>query len=145
MPPGTLYRYSAFSSDPHGGNPAGVWIGDTLPSVAVMQQIAAEVGYSETAFVAGSGGPERSVRYYSPEVEVSFCGHATIAAGVVLGETEGDGLYRFATAVGEVPVAVGQADGSRVASLTSVEPSYAPATHALVDEALAALDWQATS
>lgn len=101
-----LYRYSAFSSDPAGGSPAGVWVGDAFPSADEMQRIAAEVGYSETAFVTPASGRSRSLRYFSPQAEVSFCGHATIAAGVVLGDTEGDGTYRLATFVGDVPVAV---------------------------------------
>jgi PhzF family phenazine biosynthesis protein len=106
-----------------------------------MQQIAAEVGFSETAFVVPTGGYERTVRYYSPEMEVSFCGHATIATGVVLGEREGDGTYRLATAVGEVPVTVRTRDGFREASLTSVAPKYTPAPETLVSEALSALGW----
>ena len=101
-----LYRRAAFTDHPDGGNPAGVWIGGALPAGDIMREIAAEVGYSETAFVAPIHGQNRTVRYYSPEAEVLFCGHATIAAGVVLGETEGDGTYRLATAVGEVPVTV---------------------------------------
>jgi PhzF family phenazine biosynthesis protein len=107
-----------------------------------MQQIAAEVGFSETAFVAAASGRDRSVRYYSPEAEVSFCGHATIATGVVLGEAEGDGTYRLTTAVGEVPVTVGTRDGIREASLTSVEPKYTRAPDALVSEALSVLGWK---
>lgn len=87
-----------------------------------MQRIAAEVGYSETAFVAPTIGQNRTIRYYSPEMEVPFCGHATIATGVVLGETEGDGTYRLATAVGEVSITVQSQDGGREASLISVEP-----------------------
>jgi len=139
----SLYRLSAFTLTPAGGNPAGVWVGDALPDAATMQRIAAEVGFSETAFVAPAAGPERTVRYYSPEMEVSFCGHATIATGVVLGELGGDGTYRLATRVGEVPVAVRMRDGVREASLTSVEPAYEPASGALVAEALAALRWSA--
>ncbi len=142
MQTGELYRYSAFTRRPEGGNPAGVWIGDQLPAPDVMQQIAAEVGFSETAFVAPAGGFKRTVRYYSPEIEVSFCGHATIATGVVLGENEGDGTYRLATAVGEVPVTVRTQDGVREAALTSVAPEFAPAPDALVNEALAALGWR---
>ncbi len=86
---GVLLRLAAFTTDPSGGNPAGVWIGGALPSDATMQRIAAEVGYSETAFVApdGSGAAGRfRVRYFSPLAEVPFCGHATIAAGVALAE-----------------------------------------------------------
>ncbi len=139
----SLFRYSAFTRQPDGGNPAGVWIGDQLPAPEVMQQIAAEVGFSETAFVAPARGFDRTVRYYSPEMEVSFCGHATIAAGVVLGENEGQGTYRLATAVGEVPVSVRKRDDAWEASLTSVAPDYAPAPEAFVSEALAALGWYA--
>ena len=142
MAQGSLFRYAAFTRRPEGGNPAGVWIGDKLPSPETMQQIAAEVGYSETAFVTPASGPERTVRYYSPEVEVSFCGHATIAAGVVMGEREGDGTYRLATAVGEVPVTVRTRDGVREAALTSVVPQYTSASEALVKEVLAALGWR---
>lgn len=144
MASGSLYRYSAFSSSPEGGNPAGVWIGDMLPDREVMQQIAAEVGFSETAFVAPANGRKRTVRYYSPEAEVSFCGHATIATGVILGKAEGDGTYRLATAVGEVPVAVRTRKGVREASLISVAPKYTPATDALTSEALAALGWKSS-
>ncbi|NWF62384.1 MAG: PhzF family phenazine biosynthesis isomerase [Fischerella sp.] len=138
---GSLFRLSAFTTTLNGGNPAGVWIGDTLPDPETMQRIAAEVGFSETAFVAPASGSDRIVRYYSPEVEVSFCGHATIATGVVLGENDGEGTYQLATSVGIVPVTVHQRDGKYEASLTSVEPSYAPAPHALVIKALSALGW----
>jgi PhzF family phenazine biosynthesis protein len=136
-----IYRLSAFTTTPNGGNPAGVWVGDTLPEPDTMQRIAAEVGFSETAFVAPTTGTDRTVRYYSPEAEVSFCGHATIATGVVLGENDGDGTYRLATSVGMIPVTVRWQDGNYEASLTSVEPSYAPAPNALVSEALSALGW----
>jgi PhzF family phenazine biosynthesis protein len=136
-----LHRLAAFTTTPEGGNPAGVWIGEVLPEAGEMQRIAAEVGYSETAFVAPSTGLERTVRYYSPEMEVTFCGHATIATGVVLGKTAGPGNYRLATLVGEVPVAVRVHDGHYEASLTSVEPRQAPAADELVAAALAALGW----
>jgi PhzF family phenazine biosynthesis protein len=144
MNPGTLYRRAAFTDNPKGGNPAGVWVGETLPSVDVMQRIAAEVGYSETAFVAPTSGQNRTIRYYSPEIEVPFCGHATIATGVVLGETEGDGTYRLATAVGEVSITVHSQGGAREASLTSVEPKFTGASDVLVNEALSALGWQSS-
>lgn len=145
MNSGTLYRRSAFTDNPKGGNPAGVWVGETLPSADVMQRIAADVGYSETAFVAPTSGLNRTIRYYSPEIEVPFCGHATIATGVVLGETEADGTYRLATAVGEVSVTVQSSQsGLREASLTSVEPKYTGASEELVNEVLAALGWQSS-
>ncbi len=138
----SLHRYAAFTTDPAGGNPAGVWIGDALPDVATMQRIAAEVGFSETAFVAPAVGLDRTVRYYSPEAEVSFCGHATIATGVALGEADGEDTYRLSTAVGEVPVTARVREGQWEASLTSVEPAHEPAPQGLVAEALAALGWE---
>jgi PhzF family phenazine biosynthesis protein len=137
----TLYRLSAFTTTPDGGNPAGVWIGDTLPDPATMQRIAAEVGFSETAFVAPATGFDRTVRYYSPEAEVSFCGHATIASGVILGEVHGDGTYRLSTSIGDVPVEVRRRDGHREAALTSVTPRHEPASDALVDSVLRTLGW----
>lgn len=135
---GTLYRYSAFTDTPNGGNPAGVWIGESLPDATEMQRIAAKVGFSETAFIAPESGFERTVRYYSPEMEVTFCGHATIASGVVLGETSGNGTYRLATLVGEIPVDV----DSGAAALTSIEPMYELASADLITAALTHLNWQ---
>ncbi|XKE44884.1 PhzF family phenazine biosynthesis protein [Halomonas organivorans] len=140
---GTLHRLAAFTADPQGGNPAGVWLGEALPDPATMQRIAAEVGYSETAFIAPLGGRRRTVRYYSPRAEVSFCGHATIAGGVVLGRREGAGTYTLATAVGEVPVSVTRAEGEWRASLVSVPPTWRAAEPALVASALACLGWRA--
>lgn len=136
-----LYRLAAFANGNVGGNPAGVWIGDALPDTASMQAIAREVGFSETAFVAPASGRERIIRYYSPEAEVSFCGHATIATGVVLGEAEGEGTYRLSTAVGEVPVTAMRNDGAFEASLTSVEPRHKPAPGPLLDAVLPILGW----
>ena len=137
----TVQRLAAFTTQPAGGNPAGVWIGEALPDPETMQRIAAEVGFSETAFLAPRDGLRRTIRYFSPEAEVPFCGHATIAAGVLLGMQEGYGTYHLITVVGEVPVTVQpHADGIQ-ASLTSVEPAQADASAALVTNALTALGW----
>lgn len=141
MTNGTLYRLSAFTDDPAGGNPAGVWVGDELPDAATMQKIAADVGASETAFVAPATGIDRLVRYFSPELEVSFCGHATIATGVVLGTLDGEGTYRLATSIGEVMVTAQTRNGKPEASLVSVETKHRLASDALLDEALAVLGW----
>ncbi len=144
MTNGRLYRLSAFTTVAEGGNPAGVWIGEQLPDAAEMQRIAADVGYSETAFLAPAHGPTRTVRYYSPEAEVPFCGHATIAAGVQLGELDGPGSFRFETAAGRVAVEVTTQDGLPVAALTSVQPRHEAADPGLVAGVLRALGWQAT-
>lgn len=136
-----VQKLAAFTSSPKGGNPAGVWIGDELPEPVTMQRIAAEVGFSETAFVAPAAGRDRIVRYFSPEIEVPFCGHATIATAIALADAEGDGLFRLETPAGQIPVSVRTRDGQREASLTSVEPRYTPASEVLVSEALSALRW----
>jgi len=60
----------------------------------------------------------------------------------VLGKIQGDGIYRLATAVGEVPVSVRTIDGICEASLTSVKPEYTRAPDALLNEALSALAWE---
>ncbi|HRP23449.1 MAG TPA: PhzF family phenazine biosynthesis protein [Thauera sp.] len=137
-----LYRLAAFSTSPAGGNPAGVWLGEALPDAAAMQRIAAELGYSETAFVAPLDGNERHIRYYSPLREISFCGHATIAAGVVLGQTAGAGRYRLQTAVGEVLVEVFRDGEQWLAALTSVEPEQRAVPPGWLERVLEALDWR---
>lgn len=149
-----LHRIAAFTpvnndGDPvvagapvDGGNPAGVWIGDDLPEAGEMLRIAAVVGDSETAFAAPRSGRRRTVRYFSPCAEVSFCGHATIALGAVLAASDGDGDYVLDTAVGAVPVAARTTDGRREISLTSVEPRQRPASAAVVAEALDILRWR---
>ncbi len=139
----TIARLCAFTTDPTGGNPAGVWVGDRLPDAEMMQSIAAEIGFSETAFVMPEIGLRRTIRYFSPEGEVPFCGHATIATGVLLGQTQGAGTYELSTAVGMVPVQVEQLEsGHWSAALTSVEPQQRSIDSAIVTEALAALNWQ---
>ena len=75
----------AFTTEPFGGNPAGVvLINNGFPSVSLMQQVAAEFRYSETAFVRRDGVAEFTVRYFTPCGEVDLCGHATIASFGVL-------------------------------------------------------------
>ena len=71
-----------------------------------MQQIAAELGYSESAFVTHARRTATTTSATSArEAEVPFCGHATIATGVALAERDGAGPLRFHTQAGEVPVA----------------------------------------
>jgi PhzF family phenazine biosynthesis protein len=87
-----VHRIAAFTNGAHGGNPAGVVLCETLPDAGTMQATAAEVGYSETVFAAPVEGGWR-VRYFAPEVEVDFCGHATIALGAALAQREGSGTF----------------------------------------------------
>lgn len=139
-----LQRITAFSETQDGGNPAGVWIGDALPDPIEMLKIAAEVGYSETAFAAKQPDGTYKVRYYSPEAEVPFCGHATIALGARLGKDVGDGTYQLETAIGTVPVSTKTiANGTR-AELFSVDTNSVPAPSGLLGKALNTLSWDET-
>ncbi|MFI5986133.1 PhzF family phenazine biosynthesis protein [Streptomyces sp. NPDC051555] len=146
-----ILRYTAFSADPGGGNPAGVVLDASGLDDARMLGIAAELGYSETAFLtappedlAAPAGRGFTVRYFSPKAEVPFCGHATVATAVALAERTGPGELVFATRAGTVPVSVTEdADGVLRATLTSVEPHLEEIGAADLAEALAALDWPA--
>src|ERR1700730_8186533 len=90
----TVLRIAAFSDGDKGGNPAGIWIGDDLPSASEMQAIAADVGFSETAFAAPEGDAWR-VRYFSPRCEVAFCGHPPFAWGSPLALKQGDRTFKL--------------------------------------------------
>ncbi|GGX12100.1 PhzF family phenazine biosynthesis protein [Streptomyces chryseus] len=142
-----VLRYTAFSADPEGGNPAGVVLDAAGLDDAAMLAVAAELGYSETAFLTEELEPGRAftVRYFSPQGEVSFCGHATVATALALAEHRGrPGDVVFETRAGTVPVRVTRGDdGAYRATLTSVEPHTEDATGEDVAEALAALDWPA--
>ena len=76
----------AFTDQPFGGNPAGVVLldSDTFPKEELMLQIAAELRYSETAFVKRHSAQEFTIRYFTPKAEVELCGHATIASFFLL-------------------------------------------------------------
>jgi PhzF family phenazine biosynthesis protein len=113
-----LQRLAAFSDGESGGNPAGVVIVEALPEPADMQRIACEVGYSETAFAARKDGQWR-VRYFSPEAEVPFCGHATIALGAALAMREGDGIFQLALNNGNITVEGRNAGAFYAAALQS--------------------------
>ncbi len=144
-----VLRYTAFSDDPQGGNPAGVVLDAAGLADAEQLAIAAELGYSETAFLtpppAGLGEPGRAftIRFFSPLAEVAFCGHATVATAIALAERTGPGDLVFATQAGPVPVTVTRRGGALHATLTSVEPRITAVAPADLAEALAALGWAA--
>jgi PhzF family phenazine biosynthesis protein len=134
-----VLRYSAFTTDPQGGNPAGVVLDARGLDGAAMQRIAAEVGYSETAFLLPRADGDLDVRYFSPLAEVSFCGHATIAAMVAQAHAHGPGDVLLHTQAGPVRVTV---DAGFVATLTSVAPRVDTLQAADLDALLAALGWR---
>ncbi|MER7958446.1 PhzF family phenazine biosynthesis isomerase [Streptomyces sp. NPDC096030] len=145
-----VLRYTAFSTDPQGGNPAGVVLDAAGLDDSAMLAIAADLGYSESAFLTAppadldaASGRAFTIRYFSPKAEVPFCGHATVATAVALGERFGSGELAFATRAGTVPVSVSEEAGAIRATLTTVEPYVESIGDTDLDEALAALDWPA--
>lgn len=79
-----LYQVDAFSSGPFTGNPAAVCVLETWLPDALMQAIAQENNLSETAFVLPQPDGTFDIRWFTPQVEVDLCGHATLAAAYVL-------------------------------------------------------------
>ncbi len=140
----TVQRIAAFSDAGEGGNPAGIVIAENFLEEAEMRRIAAEVGYSETAFAIPDGGPDRwRVRYFSPESEVPFCGHATIALGAALAQHAGEGKFALQLNTAEISVeAVASAEGYK-AALQSPPTRSAAARVKLVDQALALFGYSA--
>jgi len=137
-----VLKIAAFSDGNTGGNPAGVLISDVLPDAAEMQRLAAEVGFSETAFAAPDGESWR-VRYFSPETEVPFCGHATIALGAALVRQFGDGIFPLKLNQASITVE-GFRDGANVAAALQSPPTRSkPAPPALISEALALFGYAA--
>ncbi|HEY9648696.1 MAG TPA: PhzF family phenazine biosynthesis protein [Chroococcidiopsis sp.] len=104
-----LFQVDAFSDRVFGGNPAAVcplreWLSDE-----VMQRIALENAVAETVFFIPAG-PDFAIRWFTPEIEMDLCGHATLAAAHVLARHLGyDGpSIRFQSASGDLLVTVSE-------------------------------------
>lgn len=136
-----IHRIAAFCDGDTGGNPAGVAITETLPEAAEMQALAAEVGFSETAFAAPTAEGYR-VRYFSPETEVPFCGHATIALGAALASLKGDGVFKLALNDADITVEGRNSDNGVTAALQSPMTQSRPADAGLSAEALSLFGYQ---
>ncbi len=136
-----IQRIAAFSANGKGGNPAGVVLLDTAAPEADMQRVAAEVGYSETVFATPVKGADRSwrVRYFSPESEVSFCGHATIALGVALGQRDGPGTYQLDLNNASITVDAAASAEGMAATLASPPTESRTITDEELDDAMALL------
>ena len=127
------YIIDAFSDQPFGGNPAGVVLleGDAFPTEHLMLKIAAELRYSETAFVMRHSDSEYTVRYFTPKAEVELCGHATIATFAMLHNENGlTGRCLCHTKAGDLRIEVGEkvlmqmATPRIVATLNDTEEIY---------------------
>ncbi|WP_225318944.1 PhzF family phenazine biosynthesis protein [Cellvibrio sp. KY-GH-1] len=82
--PFPLYLVDAFVDQPFSGNPAGVCLLPEEQPAKWMQQVAMEMNQAETAFVCPKVDGSYSLRWFTPQVEVDLCGHATLAAAHTL-------------------------------------------------------------
>lgn len=119
-----ILHLAAFADGPGGGNMAGVVLDAADLDDAQMQDIAKDLGYSETAFVTSplDAGRRARIRYFSPGAEVPFCGHATVATAVALARKFGAGQFMLDTSVGEIVLDTAASEHGMEASFTSVEP-----------------------
>ena len=128
-----IFQIDAFTTHRFAGNPAAVMPMDTFPADAVLQAIAAENNLSETAFLVREGSDYR-VRWFTPNVEVPLCGHATLASAAVVMERlePGRNTVVFHSASG--PLTVERSDAgyvmnfpARPSELVSLPPGLAEA------------------
>lgn len=86
----TFWLVDAFTDRAFAGNPAGVFVVDDFPDPTLMQSIAAELNWSQTAFVKHLSSKEDfdhfHIRWFSPRDETPICGHATLASAHILWE-----------------------------------------------------------
>ncbi|MBV1776159.1 PhzF family phenazine biosynthesis protein [Burkholderiaceae bacterium DAT-1] len=80
-----IYQIDAFTSERFKGNPAAVMMLEHWPSDEQLTSIAAENNLAETAFILREGA-EYQIRWFTPEVEIALCGHATLASAFVICE-----------------------------------------------------------
>jgi PhzF family phenazine biosynthesis protein len=128
----------AFTDRPFAGNPAAVCLLDSgpWPDEAWMQQVAAEMHLSETAFahpLDDDADADWALRWFTPEVETNLCGHATLATAHAMHRDRGTpGTVRFMSRSG-VLVAHTAADGTITLDFPAATISEAPAPDGLAD------------
>jgi PhzF family phenazine biosynthesis protein len=123
----------AFTTEPFRGNPAAVCFLPEPASEDWMRAVAREMNLSETAYLVPVGGPDEqrwSLRWFTPEVEIDLCGHATLASAHVLaaqGALSAGAAARFETRSGELTA---RAEGARIVldfPATPAAPAEQPA------------------
>lgn len=91
-----IIQVDSFAHEPFAGNPAAVCIVPDVMDELWMQNVAAEMNLSETAFVRQMDETDFAIRWFTPTVEVPLCGHATLASAHVLWE---EGMVMLSEAV----------------------------------------------
>jgi predicted PhzF superfamily epimerase YddE/YHI9 len=92
-----FFIVDAFTDRAFAGNSAGVVLLDEPAEAGWMQAVASEMKHAETAFVVTTASGPKSLRWFTPAVEVALCGHATLAVTHVLG-----GEQTYTTQSGEL-------------------------------------------
>ena len=128
-----LYVVDAFTDRPFAGNPAAVCWLESWPEDAWLQAVGNEMNLSETAFVVRRReGIEFELRWFTPAVEVSLCGHATLAAAHAIWDSHAYPLIplTFHTKSGPLtatPLASGEIEldfPARPATVTDAPPGF---------------------
>jgi len=130
-----FYHLNAFTHRRDGGNGAGVCPLDRWLADAVMQDIAAERGLAETAFFVPDGKGDFGLRWFTPEIEMDLCGHATLASAHVQFHALGDRRSSLTFHSKSGPLTVSRDDGK----LTLDFPSRPPASTEVPGGLLAAV------
>ena len=125
-----IFVVDAFTSKPFAGNPAAVVLRDGDPEW--MQSVAAEMNLSETAFLRERSDGSFDLRWFTPEVEVDLCGHATLASAHVLWETAQQTNVTFHTRSGPLH-ATHTADGTITLDFPLADPQPEAANPTLFD------------
>ena len=82
-----IYFVDSFTNEKFKGNPAAVCFPDAELDIQTMQKIAAEIGFSETAFIKHITDNTYSIRFFTPKTEIPLCGHATLASSKIIFDT----------------------------------------------------------
>lgn len=122
-----LWLIDAFVGSSLAGNPAGVCFVDTFPENSIMQNIAAELSWSETAFVQKISSNKFHIRWFSPKDEAPICGHATLASAHFLWESEITKVQEilFQSPAGELKVSKDHATDEPLPWISMDFPAYA--------------------
>jgi PhzF family phenazine biosynthesis protein len=128
------YLIDAFCDRRFEGNPAGVILDADGLNSQEKQKIASEIRASETAFLSKTPNANVRVEFFTPETEVDFCGHATVAAfyalaraGRIVVSADRDQTLTQETRAGVLPVAIALRDERIWVTMTQRAPRFAPA------------------
>ena len=89
------YFVDSFTDQKFKGNPAAVCIAESDLEITIMQSIATEIGFSETAFIKQITGNTYSIRFFTPKIEIPLCGHATLASSKIIFDTTSFDKIKF--------------------------------------------------